>query len=75
VSEREFLSSYQQALAQRPEAVIKADAAAVLLNLFLLEKVAYEVVYEAANRPNWLSTPLRGMAALVRRLLEPSGKA
>jgi maltose alpha-D-glucosyltransferase/alpha-amylase len=32
-----------------------------LLALFLIEKAAYEVVYEAANRPNWLDVPLRGL--------------
>jgi maltose alpha-D-glucosyltransferase / alpha-amylase len=74
VSEREFLAAYQQALGQRPEAVMKPEAAAALLNLFLLDKVAYEVVYEAANRPAWLGTPLRGLAALVRRLIDPSAK-
>jgi maltose alpha-D-glucosyltransferase/alpha-amylase len=75
VSEREFLVAYQQALSGRPEAVMKPEASAALLNLFLLEKVAYEVVYEAANRPNWIGTPLRGLAALVRRLIDPSTKA
>jgi maltose alpha-D-glucosyltransferase/alpha-amylase len=75
VSEREFLSSYHQALAARPGATMKPEVAAALLNLFLLEKVAYEVLYEAANRPNWLGTPLRGLAALVRRLIEPSAKS
>ncbi|MDZ4320570.1 MAG: phosphotransferase, partial [Phenylobacterium sp.] len=40
-----------------------------LLDLFLLEKAAYEVSYEAANRPAWLGTPLRGLAATIDRLL------
>jgi maltose alpha-D-glucosyltransferase/alpha-amylase len=72
VSEREFLASYQQAIAARPEAVVGPEAASALLNLFLLENVAYEVAYEAANRPTWLGTPLRGLAALIRRLIEPA---
>ena len=41
-----------------------------LLDLFLLEKAAYEVVYEAANRPHWLETPLHGLAAIADRLLQ-----
>lgn len=41
-----------------------ADAAR-LLRLFLLEKALYEVRYEAANRPDWLSTPLAGVLALL----------
>jgi len=40
-----------------------------LLDLFLLEKVAYELCYEAANRPDWLGIPLRGFVELAERLL------
>jgi len=36
-----------------------------LLHLFLLEKAAYELLYEAANRPAWLPVPLRGLASLA----------
>ncbi|HVT36702.1 MAG TPA: maltose alpha-D-glucosyltransferase, partial [Nevskiaceae bacterium] len=38
------------------------------LDLFLLEKGAYEICYEAANRPAWLMVPLRGLAAIAKRL-------
>jgi maltose alpha-D-glucosyltransferase/alpha-amylase len=40
-----------------------------LLDLFLIEKAAYEVVYEAANRPAWIDVPLHGLARRVRHLL------
>jgi maltose alpha-D-glucosyltransferase/alpha-amylase len=40
-----------------------------LLDLFLLEKAAYEVMYEAANRPDWLYVPARGLCAVAERLL------
>ena len=43
---------------------------AELLDLYLLEKAAYEVGYEAANRPDWLSIPLSGLAGTVRRMLD-----
>ena len=42
--------------------------AAELLDLFLIEKAAYEIRYEAANRPGWVGVPLRGLAALAARL-------
>ena len=32
------------------------------------QKAAYEISYEAANRPKWLSVPLRGMACSRGRL-------
>jgi maltose alpha-D-glucosyltransferase / alpha-amylase len=34
-----------------------------------MEKVAYEINYELANRPTWLQVPLRGLDGLARRLL------
>jgi maltose alpha-D-glucosyltransferase/alpha-amylase len=40
-----------------------------LLDLFLLEKSAYEICYEAANRPTWLHIPLRGFTEIAARVL------
>ena len=40
-----------------------------LLDLFLLEKAAYEVGYEAANRPDWLGVPVAGLARVAARLI------
>jgi maltose alpha-D-glucosyltransferase/alpha-amylase len=40
-----------------------------LLDLFLVEKAAYEVAYEAANRPSWIGVPLAGLARLATRIL------
>lgn len=41
-----------------------------LLDLFLIEKAAYEICYESANRPGWIGIPLRGLAAIAARVLE-----
>jgi maltose alpha-D-glucosyltransferase/alpha-amylase len=54
----------------RPQAVLTSQAHTALLELFLLEKVAYEVCYEAANRPLWLMTPLKGLATLAKQLVD-----
>ena len=40
-----------------------------LLSLFVLEKAAYEVSYEAANRPDWIAVPARGLARAARVLI------
>ena len=40
-----------------------------MLDLFLLEKAAYEIRYEAANRPTWIGIPLQGMFTIAARLL------
>jgi maltose alpha-D-glucosyltransferase/alpha-amylase len=39
-----------------------------LLELFEVEKAAYEIAYEAANRPAWVDVPLQGLAQLIARL-------
>ena len=36
-----------------------------LLDLFMLDKACYELVYELNNRPDWVRVPLRGMLSLV----------
>ncbi|MES2552347.1 MAG: maltose alpha-D-glucosyltransferase [Pseudomonadota bacterium] len=49
------------------------DSQQALLQLFMLEKVAYEICYEAANRPDWISVPLEGLANLSGVILaEPA---
>jgi maltose alpha-D-glucosyltransferase / alpha-amylase len=41
-----------------------------LLDLFLIEKAAYEIAYEAGNRPSWIGVPLAGLARLAGRILK-----
>ncbi len=42
-----------------------------LLRLFLIEKAAYEICYEAASRPGWIGIPLRALDALIGEIAEP----
>ena len=42
---------------------------AALLDLFMIEKAAYEIGYEVSNRPDWLAVPLLGLTQLLDRLL------
>jgi maltose alpha-D-glucosyltransferase/alpha-amylase len=63
-----FLAGYRDAVApdHEPGAIaFNLD----MLDLFLIEKAAYEVVYEAANRPTWIDVPLHGLAHCTRHLL------
>ena len=65
-----FLTSYFDVEVNSSRRWITGETAATtLLDLFLLEKSAYEICYEAANRPTWLSIPLRGFAQIAARLL------
>jgi maltose alpha-D-glucosyltransferase/alpha-amylase len=34
-----------------------------------LEKAAYEICYEAANRPTWINIPVRGFNEIAMRVL------
>ena len=66
----EFLGAYRAVeAAAEPRWVEDEAAEAALLDLFLLEKSAYEICYEAANRPTWLAIPLRGFAEIAARVL------
>ena len=63
-----FLTGYREAIMlgnEQAEVTVNAE----LLDLFLIEKAAYEVVYEAANRPTWIDVPLHGLANCTRHLL------
>jgi len=63
-----FLAAYRAELAASPFPWIDEQAIEPLLDLFLIEKAAYEVAYEAANRPHWLAVPLTGLHSIVERL-------
>jgi maltose alpha-D-glucosyltransferase/alpha-amylase len=63
-----FLGAYRATHAAAPRRWIPEGAEQDLLDLFLIQKAAYEISYEAANRVTWLPIPLRGLAALAQRL-------
>ena len=67
----QFLAAYRTVEAQVEHRWVTDERAEVaLLDLFLLEKSAYEICYEAANRPTWLAIPLRGFVEIAARLLD-----
>jgi len=63
-----FLDAYRAVQAEASAPWVPAGAEGALLDLFLLEKAAYEIRYEAANRPAWIGVPLRGLAELAERM-------
>lgn len=56
---QQFLGAYREGDGAAPDPA--------LLQLFTLEKAAYEICYELDNRPAWLEVPLRGMRDLLER--------
>ncbi|HYC64818.1 MAG TPA: hypothetical protein VEC14_08820, partial [Reyranellaceae bacterium] len=63
-AEKAFLDAYGAGVAELA-GLDNSD----LLALFVIDKAAYEIVYEANNRPAWLSIPLQGLCRLVTRLV------
>jgi maltose alpha-D-glucosyltransferase/alpha-amylase len=61
-AERALLEGYREGLGRS-----LSDAEFDLLRLFMMEKAAFEIVYEISNRPDWIGTPLCGLAALTER--------
>ena len=68
-AKRAFLAAYRLEAARIDHRWKHDDGEAALLDLFTLEKAAYELCYEAANRPTWIAVPLSGLIALATTLL------
>jgi maltose alpha-D-glucosyltransferase / alpha-amylase len=70
VASASFLDGYRTAAAAAEHKwVPDLRSAKALIELFLIEKAAYEIGYEAGNRPAWIGIPLRGLTMLAKRLL------
>jgi maltose alpha-D-glucosyltransferase/alpha-amylase len=63
-----FIQAYHAATTTLAHDWQDAKGQDAALALFSLEKAAYEVAYEAENRPSWLPVPLQGLHGLLRGL-------
>jgi maltose alpha-D-glucosyltransferase / alpha-amylase len=61
----EFLASYRHIAAGATFCPSDASDFRSLLNVFLLDKALYEVLYELNSRPSWVRIPLMGIMALL----------
>jgi predicted trehalose synthase len=60
-----FLTAYAaeiEGCVSFPDDLEQADA---VLELCIIEKALYEVLYEIANRPDWISIPIAGLLAMI----------
>ena len=60
-----FLNGYFQNMAGCASLPDNEADTQKLLDLFVLEKALYEVIYEVANRPDWLAIPMNGLSRLI----------
>ncbi|MBA2570688.1 MAG: putative maltokinase, partial [Chloroflexi bacterium] len=60
-----FLGAYMESI--EGAGILPADSGqvATLLDVLLVQKAAYELVYELNSRPDWVSIPLRGILELA----------
>ncbi|WP_122723593.1 maltose alpha-D-glucosyltransferase [Pseudomonas viridiflava] len=60
-----FIEGYRAATTEMAHTWKDSNGEDAALELFTLEKTAYEVIYEAENRPTWLAVPLQGLRGLL----------
>ena len=60
----EYLYSYRETVAQSPIVPRDVKAFQQLLDVYLLDKALYELMYELNNRPTWVRIPLAGILSL-----------
>jgi len=61
-----FLAAYREATGGESFLPKSTEEFKTLLDLYLLEKVFYELRYEINNRPTWAHIPVRGILRLMR---------
>jgi maltose alpha-D-glucosyltransferase/alpha-amylase len=61
-----FLDGYRRTITGCASYPDRDQSAQDLLDLFILEKAFYEIGYELANRPAWVTIPLAGVLELIR---------
>ncbi|MFH1995826.1 MAG: maltose alpha-D-glucosyltransferase [Candidatus Omnitrophota bacterium] len=62
---REFLDAYIETVRGAPFVPKERGEFEILMNIFLLDKAVYELVYEFNNRPDWIAIPLKGILDIV----------
>ena len=59
-----FLDGYEEVARETGLGSARAQADG-LLEIFVLEKVVYELKYEVDNRPDWVRMPLNGLLSVL----------
>jgi maltose alpha-D-glucosyltransferase/alpha-amylase len=60
-----FLKAYMEVAIQGDFLPASSEELRTLLDMYLLEKVIYEMGYELNNRPDWVRIPLQGIQQLL----------
>jgi maltose alpha-D-glucosyltransferase/alpha-amylase len=65
VTTQAFLSAYLASAEGAPFLAVDPEQLGTLLEIQLVEKALYELLYELNNRPSWAELPLRGLLSLL----------
>jgi trehalose synthase-fused probable maltokinase len=63
-----FVDTYRRTAGPAPFLPLTEEGFSRAVAAFVLEKAAYEVVYEANNRPDWIQIPTRGLLRAAEAL-------
>ncbi len=63
-----FVTAYREAAHDAPFLPATEAALTRALAVLEVEKAAYEIVYEANNRPDWVAIPMRGLVTAIAAL-------
>jgi maltose alpha-D-glucosyltransferase/alpha-amylase len=66
-AEATFLAGYREGVAGCASCPHNPEHGGKLIRLFTLEKALYELRYELANRPQWVTIPLQGLRLLLEQ--------
>jgi len=61
-----FLQAYLETVADAPLIPGKKEQTEILLDVFLLDKIIYEIGYELNNRPDWVIIPINGIKSILK---------
>jgi predicted trehalose synthase len=70
-----FVEGYRAAAGGAPFVPVSTGSFARAVAALELEKAAYEIVYEANNRPDWVEIPVRGFVTATASLARLAGAA
>jgi predicted trehalose synthase len=70
-----FVEGYRSAAGGAPFVPASTGSFARAVAALELEKAAYEIVYEANNRPDWVDIPVRGFVSATASLARLAGAA
>jgi maltokinase len=70
-----YLAAYRAATVGAPFMPDADDAFARAVAVLEVEKAAYEIVYEANNRPDWIEIPLAGLVSATSSIGRSAGAA